>query len=124
MHDVLLVIFGSILGVNIRYIIYKNLEKVNLSEDYIILVINTISSFFLGFCLSFLTQISSLKFSYQLGLFLSIGFFGSLSTFSSFIYDLFGLFAKYKFYSAFKLLIVSLTFGIVSMMFGFSLGGS
>ena len=122
LQDVLLIAFGSLLGANTRFIIYEKLEKVNLSKSYIILSINTFSSFFLGLFLSFLSQKSSLSYSYELGLFFSIGFLGSLSTFSSFIYDLYDLVIHLKFYRAFKLFIISLTSGILSFTFGFILG--
>ena len=96
-QDVLLVSFGSAFGVSIRYIIYQKLEKINLSKNYTILFINTLSSFFLGLLFSILSHISYLSYSYKLGLFFSIGLLGSLSTFSSFIYDLYDLFIQLKF---------------------------
>ena len=58
-------------------------------------------------------------YSYQLGLFFSIGLLGSLSTFSTFIYDLFDLFIKFNFYKALKLFILSLTSAILAFAFGF-----
>ena len=54
---------------------------------FIILVINTFSSFILGLFISILPKIKSLTFSSQLALFFLIGFLGSLSTFSTFVYD-------------------------------------
>ena len=122
LQDILLVSFGVLLGVNSRYLIYKILEKTKLRNDLIILIINSFSSFLLGFFLSNITRISSLHFSYQLVLFCSIGFLGGLSTFSTFIYDLFNLFMQYKFSSAIKLFFISLGFGIISIAFGFLLG--
>ena len=120
-HDVLLVSLGSILGANIRFRIYKKLEKINLSKEYIIFVINTLSSFCLGFILSILTHINSLKYSYQLGLFFSIGLLGSLSTFSTFIFDLYDLFIKFKFCRASRLFISSIVLGILAFAVGFFL---
>ena len=122
LQDILLITIGSVLGANTRFIIYKQLEKKKLNKNYIILVINVFSSFFLGLFLSVLSQISSLRYSYQLGLFFSIGLLGSLSTFSTFIYDVYDLFKKFKFYRAFKLLIISLTLGILFFSIGFLLG--
>ena len=122
MQDILLITIGSILGANTRFIIYKQLEKKKLNKNYIILVINIFSSFLLGLFLSILSRNSSLRYSYQLGLFFSIGLLGSLSTFSTFIYDVYDLFKKFKFYRAFKLLIISLTLGILFFSIGFLLG--
>ena len=122
MQDILLITIGSILGANTRFIIYKQLEKKKLNKNYIILVINIFSSFLLGLFLSVLSRNSSLIYSYQLVLFFSIGLLGSLSTFSTFIYDVYDLFKKFKFYRAFKLLIISLTLGILFFLIGFLLG--
>ena len=122
LQDILLITIGSILGANTRFIIYKQLEKKKLNNNYIILVINIFSSFLLGLFLSVLSRNSSLIYSYQLGLFFSIGLLGSLSTFSTFIYDVYDLFKKFKFYRAFKLLIISLTLGILFFSIGFLLG--
>tara|TARA_Y100001968_G_scaffold208312_1_gene191436 strand:- start:893 stop:1264 length:372 start_codon:yes stop_codon:yes gene_type:complete len=122
LQDILLVTLGSVLGANFRFIIYEKLEKLNLRKDFIILIINSFSSFFLGFFISILSHFSSLNFSEKLVLFFSIGFLGSLSTFSTFIYDLFDLVLKLNFFRAFNLLIFSLSLGIVSLAFGFLLG--
>ena len=109
MQDIILVSLGSLIGANIRFLIYKKLEKLDFSKDYLILIINIVSSFFLGLFVSLLPKISSLYLSYQLVLFFSIGFLGSLSTFSTFVYDLFDLCLQLKFFSALKLFILSIT---------------
>ena len=119
--DLLLVSFGAILGANIRFIIFEKFERVNLSKNSIILVINTFSSFLLGLFLSILSKIDYLTYSYQLGIFFLIGLLGSLSTFSTFIYDLYELFIQLKFNRALKLFIISLTSGVLSFTVGFFL---
>ena len=121
-EDVCLISFGAVLGANTRYLIYKKLNKLNISKNIIVLVINTCSSFFLGLFLSILPQIESLSYSYKLVLFFSIGLLGSLSTFSSFIYDLYDLFIQFKFYSAFQLFVISLSSGLLALAVGFLLG--
>ena len=121
-QDILLIASGAALGANTRYIIYKKLQKNNISKKIIILVINTFSSFFLGFFLAILSENSSLEYSYELGLFFSIGLLGSLSTFSSFIFDLYDFFEKFEFYKAFKLFVISLTLGLASFTVGCVLG--
>ena len=122
LQDFLLIAFGSVLGANTRFIIYQKLDKINFAKNYIILVINALSSFFLGLFISILSHNSSASYSYKLGLFFSIGLLGSLSTFSSFIYDLYDLFIQLKFLRAFKLFIISLTLGILSFAIGFIFG--
>ena len=122
LKDVLLITFGAVLGANTRFIIYQKLEKINLSNNHIILLINTFSSFLLGLFLSFSSQIDSFTYSYQSGLFFSIGLLGSLSTFSTFVYDLYELSLKSKFFRALKLFALSFSLGVIALGFGFLLG--
>jgi len=122
MLDTILVSLGAVLGVNIRFIMYRKFEKRNISKYSCILLINTFASFLLGLVLSFLPRISFYDLSYRLGLFLIIGFLGSLSTFSTFFYDLFSLLLKLKFCGAIKLFFISSTLGIIAVAFGFFLG--
>ena len=121
MLDILIVSIGALLGANTRFAIYNNLEKLNLNRYSYILLINTAASFLLGFFLSLLEYFSSFIYSYKVVLFFSIGFVGSLSTFSSFVYDLFELCLKLKFFKALKLFIISLSFGIIAFGVGFFL---
>ena len=118
LNDFILIAFGAVIGASTRFIIYQKLQKINLSNNYIILVINTFSSFLLGLSISISSQIGSLSYSYKLGLFFSIGLLGSLSTFSTFIYDLFELALKRKFFRSLKLLFLSFSFGIIALALG------
>ena len=117
-----MVSFGAAFGANMRFILYKEIEKLKIAKDASILIINTLSSFLLGLFLSTIPKITSFNFSYELVLFFLIGFLGSLSTFSTFIYDLFDLFIKFKFFRALKLFTISIAFGIFSLAFGLLLG--
>ena len=96
MKDILLVSCGAILGANLRLIIYEKFQNLRLRKDFSVLLINTFASFLLGLFISILPRISLQNFSYQLALFVSIGFLGSLSTFSTFVYDLFDSCLKLK----------------------------
>ena len=122
MSEILFVSIGAILGANSRFIIHNKLAKLNLNKYSLILIINTFASFSLGLFLSLLEQFRAFNYYYQLVLFFSIGFFGSLSTFSSFIYDLFDLCLKLKFFRALKLFFISVSVGIIAFAFGFFLG--
>tara|TARA_B100000214_G_C23784492_1_gene542939 strand:- start:197 stop:571 length:375 start_codon:yes stop_codon:yes gene_type:complete len=122
MQDIILVSFGAILGSNLRFIIYETLEKYKLNNNLRILFVNTFASFFLGFFLSIIPQVGSLDFSYQLVLFFLIGFLGSFSTFSTFVYDLFVLLLQSNFFQALKLFVTSIALGIIAIAFGFYLG--
>ena len=121
MTDILLVSFGAILGANTRFIMLSKLEKLNISKNFFILIINTFASFFLGLFLSLMEQFNSFIYSYQLLLFFSVGFLGSLSSFSSFVYDLFDLCLQLKLSRALKLFAISLFLGIIAFVFGFLL---
>ena len=122
MSEILFVSIGAILGANSRFKIHNKLAKLNLNKYSLILIINTFASFSLGLFLSFAEQFRAFNYYYQLVLFFSIGFFGSLSTFSSFIYDLFDLCLKLKFFRALKLFFISWSVGIIAFAFGFFLG--
>ena len=122
MAEILFVSLGAILGANSRFIIHNKLEELNIRKNFLVLIINTFASCILGFFISLIDQFSSLIYSYQLVLFFSIGFLGSLSTFSSFVYDLFDLCLQLKFYRALKLFLISASLGIIAFAFGFFLG--
>tara|TARA_Y100001968_G_scaffold123220_1_gene112165 strand:+ start:810 stop:1169 length:360 start_codon:yes stop_codon:yes gene_type:complete len=115
---------GAILGANTRFKMYSKLEKSKFSKDLYTLLINSFASFLLGLFLSIMEKFNSFIYSYQLILFFSVGFLGSLSTFSSFVYDLFDLCLQFKFLRAIKLFIVSLSIGIFAFVFGCLLGNN
>ncbi|WP_269614253.1 fluoride efflux transporter FluC [Prochlorococcus marinus] len=122
MSEILFVSIGAILGANSRFRIHNKLAKLNLNKYSLILIINTFASFSLGLFLSLVEHFRAFDYYYQLVLFFSIGFFGSLSTFSSFIYDLFDLCLQLKFFRALKLFFISVSVGIIAFAFGFFLG--
>ena len=121
MVEIFFVSLGSILGANTRFEFQNKLEKFHLGKGFVILIINTFASFSLGLFLSIIEKFSSFNYSYQLVLFFSIGFLGSLSTFSSFVYELFDLCMQLKFLKALKVSISSVSLGIISFAFGFLL---
>ena len=122
MSEIFFISLGAILGANTRFKIHSKLENLNIRKDFLILIINTFASFSLGLFLSTIEQLGSISYSYQLISFFSIGFLGSLSTFSSFVCDLFDLCLQLKFARALKLFLISLSFGIIAFTFGLLLG--
>jgi len=122
MAEILFVSIGAIVGANFRFKIHNKLANSNLSKDLLILIINTFASFCLGLFFSLVEQFRDFTYYYQLVLFFSIGFLGSLSTFSSFVYDLFDLCLQLEFFRALKLFIISVSIGIFAVAFGFLLG--
>ena len=87
------ILAGSTLGLSVRaFIKYIAGKRKVFSLSYILLV-NVLASLFLGI-------ITALNITNKnLLLFLSVGFLGCLSTFSSFIYELFNLIQKRKYLS-------------------------
>ena len=122
MSEILFVSIGAILGANIRFKIHNKLANLNLRKDFLILIINTFASFCLGLFFSLVDHFRAFTYYYQLVLFFSIGFFGSLSTFSSFVNDLFDLCLQLEFFRALKLFIISASLGIIAFAFGFFVG--
>ena len=118
MDEIFFVSLGSILGANIRFKFHNKLEQLRVRKGYLILTINTFASFLLGLLLSIIDKFNPFIYSDQLVLFFSIGFLGSLSTFSSFVYDLFDLCMQLNFLRALKLFMISVSFGIISFAFG------
>ena len=121
-QHIILVSIGAVFGVNARFIIYQKLKQININRYFIILAINTFSCFLLGLFISILPKIKSLTFSSQVAFFILIGFLGSLSTFSTFVYDLFDLCQKSNFFKALKLFSFSFSLGIFALAVGSSLG--
>ena len=118
LQDIILIAIGAVFGVNSRFLIYQKLNEININGKFSIFLINIFSCFFLGLFISISSNIKSLNVSSQLALFFVIGFIGSLSTFSTFIYDLFELCREYKFLEALKLFIFSFSLGTSALVLG------
>lgn len=118
LQDIILIAIGAVFGVNSRFLIYQKLNEININGKFSIFLINIFSCFFLGFFISISSNVKSLNVSSQLALFFVIGFIGSLSTFSTFIYDLFELCREYKFLEALKLFIFSFSLGTSALALG------
>ena len=87
-----MILFGSSLGLILRIFIQKNCKIKKGFDIQNTSIVNFISSFFLGILVA-LNFINS-----DLFLLFYTGFLGCLSTFSSFIYQLFILFQKKKYF--------------------------
>ena len=111
---------GSILGANLRYLILTRLGSIKLNQRKRLLLINSTASIILGISLS-LNNYNNILFREFIILFL-IGFAGSLSTFSTFINDLFKLSIKRK-YKDIAIIIFSCVFsGLISISIGLLVG--
>ena len=123
MHDNFLINYlsigiGAVLGVNLRFLIISRFWLSINRKEIKVLIINTFSSFLLGFSMAFIISETSQNYSQFYKLFL-VGFIGSLSTFSSFIYELFKLSLKKKFKDLIYLIIFSILLSLVFFYLGY-----
>lgn len=86
MIDFLIVALGGAIGAMLRYAI-TNLaaEKINPAFPYGTLIANLIGCFFIGLCMTLLTEKTSLSPYWRL--LITVGILGGLTTFSSFSYE-------------------------------------
>ena len=112
LYTVINILLGSTFGLILRLLIRYNFKKNKFFYFNNFLIVNILSSLFLGFFIALSTTNKNLI------LFYSVGFLGCFSTFSSFINQLFNLINKRKYIS---LLIYYIEVLVLSFLF-FSLG--
>ncbi len=108
---------GSLLGANLRYILITRVRSIKLSKSRRLLLVNLIASVILGASLS-LNNDSDLKIYREFVILFLYGFAGSLSTFSSFINDLFKLSIKRKYKDISIIIFSSLFLGLLAISLG------
>ena len=108
---------GSLLGANLRYILITRFCSIKLSKSGRLLLVNLIASVILGAALS-LNNKSDIKIYRELVVLFLFGFAGSLSTFSSFIYDLFKLSINRKYKDISIIIFLSVFLGLLSISLG------
>ncbi len=121
LFNILVISFGSLIGANMRYFMLMKFEYIKLNKVNRTLLINIISCFILGLNWPLFVHENNDIVQELLILFL-FGFIGSLSTFSTFIYDLFELFSKRKIQVGIIVTFLSIFLGLILMSFGFYLG--
>ena len=110
--EVFIFSFGSLFGAYGRHFIFKNLSRFNVKKENRILIINLSAAFLIG--------LSSHRKEEFLFYFL-IGFIGSFSTFSTFIYDLFEFSIKRKIKRLTTLFFLNILFGLFLTYLGYLL---
>ena len=108
---------GSLLGANLRYILITRFCSIKLSKSRRLLLVNLIASVILGTSLS-LNNNSDLKIYREFVILFLFGFAGSLSTFSSFINDLFKLSIKRKYKDILIIIFSSVLLGLLAISLG------
>ncbi len=99
-----------------RYLVSGLLLKVSTLFPLGTLVVNVSGSFLLGFLMTLATE--TLAISPNERLFLAIGFLGSFTTFSTFIYETNSLLEEGEFFLAGVNLFLSLLFGLLGLRLG------
>lgn len=119
--NITIISLGSVLGANIRLFLIKKFQPIQITKSKRILIVNLIASLILGFYSHLFIEYNLQNNNQMLILFL-IGFIGSLSTFSSFIYCIFKLSLKRQFKNVIKLIISSIFFCVIFFFIGTILG--
>ena len=113
LNSIVIILIGSTFGLMLRLFIQNNFKK-NLGFDIQnTSIVNFIASFFLGILVS-LNFVNN-----EILLLFYTGFLGCLSTFSSFIYQLFILFKKRKFVRLFFHYIEVIVFSFLFFYLGY-----
>lgn len=109
---------GATLGGNIRFLIFTRLNFLFLKEKNNILLVNLISSFLIGI---YFAHISSVNYQYgsKFMEFFLIGFIGSLSTFSTYIFNLFDLAINKKYKKLLLDVFLSIFLSFISLFIGY-----
>ena len=118
----LLVGIGAAPGAILRMHLVAKLSQYNKSNFYAIQIVNTIATFLLGLTLAYQNRAIIQADYQQLYLFISVGFLGSLSTFSSLIYEFYLSFLKKRWFEIIRSSLLAIIAGMFSLSIGYYLG--
>ena len=119
--EVLLVALGAVPGAWLRLILVNRWSPIVPSKHWGTFAVNVIACFALGL-LSSLFDSCAPDATAPLALMLAVGFFGSLSTFSTFVLELLGELQARRPLAAAKLAILSVVVGLMAAGCGYGLG--
>ena len=119
MNTILVVGLGGALGAVFRYVVGLGFigSQINLDFPWATLVVNVLGCFLIGL-------IFQLAQGYELGLwlpFLTIGFLGGFTTFSTFGYEAINLFQYHRYYFLLMYVLASNIVGLAAVFFGMRL---
>ncbi len=121
-HSSIFVVIGAAPGAILRMQISRKIHKITQSNLLGTLLVNSIATLLLGFCLGLQNRALYLNTNQPLYLMLFVGFLGSLSTFSSLILEFFSYFLQRKWIDLMFSISVSLVLGLVLASIGYYLG--
>ena len=114
-----LVGLGAIPGAWLRLKVVNHFEPMVPKKHWGTFLVNVIASFALGLVLALVERCSS---STGIALLMGVGFFGSLSTFSTFVVELLNELRAGHVLAASALALISIVAGLIAAAAGYSLG--
>tara|TARA_B100000242_G_C42666946_1_gene312846 strand:+ start:46 stop:432 length:387 start_codon:yes stop_codon:yes gene_type:complete len=121
--NLILISFGAVLGANLRFLIVTKISLFGENKAIKVLLANLISSFILGLSIPIMSS-NNLSYNQNLTFLFLIGFIGSLSTFSTFINDLYELTIKKNFKNSTILIFLSIFLGLIFLYMGYLLSSA
>ncbi len=120
-EKLVLVSIGGVLGSVVRLYLLQELETFLPTRYWRTCVINTVASFGLGFLVSIHQQMQLLTEDSSIFFLIGVGFLGSMSTFSSFILEVFQYLLNNSWVKAILLTALSISLGLSAAAVGFKL---
>ena len=114
----LLIISGAIPGALLRMQVSKKLALYTQSKLLGLVILNTVATFLLGFFLAIQPKLDLTSSNQGLYLLLCVGFLGSFSTFSSFIFELYSFSLKHRLIDFYCMALFSIFLGLFSVFLG------
>ena len=117
--EAVLVGLGAIPGAWLRLKVVNHFEPMVPKKHWGTFLVNVIASFALGLVLALVERCSS---STGIALLMGVGFFGSLSTFSTFVVELLNELRAGHVLAALALALISIVAGLIAAAAGYGLG--
>ena len=117
--EAVLVGLGAIPGAWLRLKVVNHFEPMVPKKHWGTFLVNVIASFALGLVLALVERCSA---STGIALLMGVGFFGSLSTFSTFVVELLNTLQSRQFLQFVGLMVFSLVIGLLAAAAGYQLG--
>ena len=120
MSILLSIILGGGLGALLRILISEQTNRLFLSSfPFGTIVVNVLGAFLMGLVVSYFAD--KINISQNIKMFLTIGFLGGFTTFSTFNLDFYQLFSNGEILASLLYLFVTFTFTVIAFYLGLSL---